>query len=249
MEVSIDKIFEYLSQKNNNEIQKRGIELASSINNLSVLIMPIENKSTWENCAKILISKSDEELRLYFVQLFEWLKDMNWPGAYLIYDRLICVSTENFLPAYQYSLSVAKQMQDRAWERALQDLFVEYVFNLLDWHMPLEFQSKGIALAKNIDTITPFIQPLTPRHNKNVWENCALIIAEKNDEKLKPHLVELLEWLQDMNWPGAFCILDRLQRYSDNNSIHSAINGCIEKAKECGDEVWESNLCLLLQKQ
>ena len=248
MEVSIDKIFEYLSWKNSNEIQKLGLELASNINNLSVLIMPIENKSIWENCAKILTSKSDEELRPYFVELFEWLKDMNWPGAYLIYDRLICVTTEFFLPAYQYSLSVAKQMQDRAWEMALKDLLIEYVFNLLDWHMPLEIQSKGISLAKNIGTIIPFIQPLTPKYNKNVWENCAIIIAEKSDEKLKPHLVELLGWLRDMNWPGAFCILDRLRRYLDNSSMRSAINTCIEKAKACNDGAWECNLYLLLQK-
>ena len=123
------------------------------------------------------------------------------------------------------------------------------MMDMLDWHMPPEIQAKGISLARNIETVIPFIQPLTPEHNKNVWENCAVIIAEKSDEKLKPYLVELLEWLQDMNWPGAFCILDRLQRYSDNNSIHSAINVCIEKAIDCGDEVWENNLYLLLQKQ
>lgn len=122
------------------------------------------------------------------------------------------------------------------------------IMDMIDWNMPPEIQSKGISLARNIETIIPFIQPLTPEHNKNVWENCAVIITEKDDEKLKPYLVELLEWLQDMNWPGAFCILDRLQRYSDDNSIHSAINVCIEKAKDCGDEVWESNLYLLLRK-
>lgn len=80
----------------------------------------------------------------------------------------------------------------------------------------------------------PFIQPLTPKHNKNVWENCAVIIAEKSDENPKPYLVELLEWLQDMNWPGAFCILNRLQKYADNDSICNAINACIEKAKTVG---------------
>ena len=119
------------------------------------------------------------------------------------------------------------------------------IMDMLDWHMSSEIQSKGITLARNAETIIPFIQPLTPKHNKNVWENCAVIIAEKSDENLKPYLVELLEWLQDMNWPGAFCILSRLQKYSDNNSICNAINVCIEKAKDCGDEVWESNLYLL----
>ena len=247
MEISIDKIFEYLSWGNRDDIQKRGIELASNINSLSVLIMPIENKSIWENCAKVLISKSDEELERYFVELFEWLQDMNWPGAYLIYDRLICVSIEKFLPAYKYSLSVAKKMEDRIWERVLKDLFIEYVFGLIDWHMPPEIQSKGISLARDIETIIPFIQPLTPKHNKNVWENCAIIIAEKSDEKLKQNLVELLEWLQDMNCPGAFCILERLKIYSDNNSIFRAISICLQKAKDCNDGIWEDNLLMLKQ--
>ncbi len=124
---------------------------------------------------------------------------------------------------------------------------VTEIMDMLDWHMSPEIQSKGISLAKNIETIIPFIQPLTPKHNKNVWENCAVIIAEKSDEKLKPHLVKLLEWLQDMNWPGAFRILYRLQKYSDNNSIRRAINICVEKAKGCNDEVWVDNLYLLLQ--
>ena len=124
-------------------------------------------------------------------------------------------------------------------------LDITEIIDLLDWHMPSEIQSKGISLARNVETITPFIQPLTPKHNKNVWENCAIIIAEKNDENLKPHLVKLLEWLKDMNWPGAFCILSRLQKYSDNSSIDNAINICIEKANDCGDKTWESNLYLL----
>lgn len=123
------------------------------------------------------------------------------------------------------------------------------IMNMLDWHKLPEIQAKGIALARSTETIIPFIQPLTPKHNKNVWENCAVIIAEKSDEKLEPYLTELLEWLQDMNWPGAFRIMDRLQKYSDDASLRSAVNSCIAKARECGDEVWENNLCLLIDRR
>ena len=120
------------------------------------------------------------------------------------------------------------------------------ILDMIDWNKPVETQSKGISLASKFENIVPFIQPLTPKHNKNVWENCAVIISQKSDEKIKPYLVELLEWLQDMNWPGALCILDRLCKYSDNNTIFEAINTCIEKAKENRDDVWNSNLHLLL---
>lgn len=123
------------------------------------------------------------------------------------------------------------------------------ILDMIDWSMPAETQLKGISLASNSKDIFPFIQPLTPKHNKNVWKNCAVIISQKSDEEIKPYLVELLEWLQDMNWPGALCILDRLRKFSDNNTIFEAINTCIQKAKENRDDVWNSNLHLLLNNE
>lgn len=123
------------------------------------------------------------------------------------------------------------------------------ILNMIDRSMPAETQLKGISLASNSKDIFPFIQPLTPKHNKNVWENCAVIISQKSDEEIKPYLVELLEWLQDMNWPGALCILDRLRKFSDSNTIFEAINTCIKKAKENRDDVWNSNLHLLLNNE
>ena len=84
----------------------------------------------------------------------------------------------------------------------------------------------------------PFIQPLTLKHGKKAWKNCAVIIAEKSDEDLKPYLGELLEWLQDMNWMGAFCILGRLRKYTGTDSLHNAIDVCVEKSKR----LWRKGL-------
>lgn len=122
---------------------------------------------------------------------------------------------------------------------------MEEILDLLDWNMPSEVQAKGISLAREAKTIVPFLQPLTSKHNKNVWDNCAVVIAEKSDEELRPYLVELLEWLQDMNWPGAFCILDRLKKYADHDSLCKAVNVCIQEARKGCDEIWESNLSAL----
>ncbi len=119
------------------------------------------------------------------------------------------------------------------------------IMDMLDWRMPSETQMEGISLARNIETIIPFIQPLTSKHNKNVWENCAVIISERCDEAIKPHLPEVLEWLQDMNWPGAFCIFERLKNYSDKNAVFRAIRICVQKAKDCNDSIWEINLLTL----
>ena len=122
---------------------------------------------------------------------------------------------------------------------------IDEIMMLLDWNRSHAEQAKGIHMAQNVKCLKAFFQPIGANYGKNVWENCAVIISERSDEELKMHLVELLEWLQDMNWPGAFRILDRLQKYSDDKSIHIAINVCIEKAKNCNDEVWRDNLYLI----
>ena len=127
MQKDIDKIFEYLSWDSDDNTQCLGIQLAGQIKHISVLIMPIESKSTWENCAKVLANKSNETLQSYLFELFEWLKDMNWPGAELIYNRLLCVELDDLVSAHQYSLSVAKQTQDHAWEAALNDFWKDRV--------------------------------------------------------------------------------------------------------------------------
>lgn len=125
MSYDIDSIFEYLSWNEDVEKQELGITLAKKITNLSVLIMPIENKSIWENCAKVIASKSDEKIQLYFYELFEWLKDMNWPGAYIIYDRLLRVSKKNeiLVNSFSYSISIAKMIKDHAWIMALDSFY------------------------------------------------------------------------------------------------------------------------------
>lgn len=121
MVLDIDQIFEMLSWNNDNEMQIKGIEEAKKVKHLSVFLQPIESKSVWENCAKVLISKSDEELALYLVSMFMWLQDMNWPGAYLIYDRLKIMPKEFTDMAYKISLSAAVETGDTMWEYALRD--------------------------------------------------------------------------------------------------------------------------------
>lgn len=120
---------------------------------------------------------------------------------------------------------------------------------MLDWNVDVEVQNEGRQLAKDINPITPFIQPLTEKYNKNVWDNCAKIIGERDDIELKPFLIKLLEWIQDMNWPGSAFIFERLCKYSDNISLYNAISNCINKAIACNDEIWISNLKSLIYKR
>lgn len=119
---------------------------------------------------------------------------------------------------------------------------IDYIMKLIDWNQSEENQEKGRELAKDVESINVFLQPCSERFNKNVWDNCAIILSERTDEELAPYLVELLEWLQDLNWPGALCILDRLQRYSDPILYTIYYRDCLKRAQALEDDVWESNL-------
>lgn len=119
---------------------------------------------------------------------------------------------------------------------------IEYILNLINWNNSRAGQDEGIRLAREEKDVRPFLQPCTQEHNKNVWDNCAVILSERSDEELSPYLIELLEWLQDLNWPGALCILDRMRRYSDKDTFDAAFHLCMKRAQERGDEVWRMNL-------
>ncbi len=119
---------------------------------------------------------------------------------------------------------------------------VEHILNLIDWNNSRAEQAEGIELAKEVKDISAFLQPCSREHNKNVWDNCAVILSERSDEELAPYLTGLLEWLQDLNWPGALCILDRMKRYADKDAFDSAFHSCMKRAQELDDDIWRMNL-------
>ena len=119
---------------------------------------------------------------------------------------------------------------------------IDYIMRLIDWNSPTGEQERGMKMAENLENINVFLRPCNKNANKNVWENCAKILSQRMDDELFPYLVELLEWLQDLNWPGAFCILERLKKYDDVLALNNAINTCLKCAHALGDSVWECNL-------
>lgn len=120
MKYSIDELFEMISWNSTEEIQQKGIAEAKKTKYLSVFIQPIESKSVWENCAKILSSKSDSELERYLPELFQWLQDMNWPGADIIYARLKKMPYSEIYLAYSLSIMKARKLDDKPWIEVLQ---------------------------------------------------------------------------------------------------------------------------------
>lgn len=129
---------------------------------------------------------------------------------------------------------------------------MEYIdiYRMLDEHQSLEIQAQGIKAAREMADIDKFILPMSPEYSKNVWLNCAKILDEKTDQQLSPYLPELLEWLQDLNWPGTFIIIDRLKRFNGQLLLKPFVKA-MEKACEKNSEKqeWAYYLAILIENQ
>lgn len=122
---------------------------------------------------------------------------------------------------------------------------IDYIMSLLDWNNPQSDQEKGRELAKDVECINVFFRPLGEHFNKNVWENCARILAERSDRELRPYLSSLLSWLEDMNWPGADIILKRLKAFSADSVLHLYLKETISEANALDKINWLMTLCEL----
>lgn len=125
---------------------------------------------------------------------------------------------------------------------------IDEIMDMLDWNNSPEVQKKGIELAKNIRSINVFLQPGDKTHNKNVWDNCAKILANRTDEELSPYLSALMAWLEDLNWLGALCILKRLNEYQDNESLNFSLKESVYIATATKNVLWLSNLLRIGRK-
>lgn len=71
--------------------------------------------------------RSDEELLPYMFMLLEWLQDINWPGALIIYDRLTQMPYSSIEFAYKHTRIIAEQTKDTCWLGALDDLYEDII--------------------------------------------------------------------------------------------------------------------------
>ena len=123
---------------------------------------------------------------------------------------------------------------------------IDEIMDMLDCNNSVETQEKGIELAKNVKCINVFILPEHLECSKNVWENCAKILANRTDKELQPYLIDILLWIEDMNWPGAIIIVDRLKKFHDTKMLSFAIKECVKRASATDNHIWLENLSELM---
>lgn len=126
---------------------------------------------------------------------------------------------------------------------------IDEIMDMLDWNNSIEVQQKGLFLAKDIKSINVFILPMHPECNKNVWENCAKILADKTDTMLNPYLTELLRWLEDLNWPGALIVMERLKLFVETELLGFSLRESVKIANAINHDMWLKNLSELLDNE
>ncbi len=139
MIVDVNQLFEMLLS-NNEEVQKRGLEQADKVKYLSIFVLPTEGKALWENCAKALSNKTDEELEPYLISILDWFKDANWPGFMIIYERLKKMPAKMLAHPYQIAVTIAqetRQDESKMWLTYLAGLITNQ--ELLEF-LPLDQQ-------------------------------------------------------------------------------------------------------------
>lgn len=115
------------------------------------------------------------------------------------------------------------------------------IYELINCNNSLEKQKIGIKNASKISNLNYFIQPITEFYSKNIWENCAIIVFNREDDEIKKYIKPLLEWLQDMCWPGSDIILNRLKKIKYEDIENDIIN-IIEQATINNEWQWIENI-------
>lgn len=115
---------------------------------------------------------------------------------------------------------------------------IDEFYERLSWGSQPEVQKAAVEEARSIQSLWLFV---LPGYRKDIWENCARILAERSDEELEPYLYPILKWMQDMNWPGAFIIFDRLQRMPESR-LSYGLRLRRQEAVKLEDDVWLENL-------
>lgn len=245
----IDEIIYLLDCNRTIEENNRGIQLAKQLQYIGALVKP-HNKNTWENCAKIIVQKSDQELTSIISSLFLWIRDADCP--IIIFERLNSIKKDYVLFWCNQYLKDSLKLSDTSWTKKLIQIKNEYKKNsvklndimcFLKNDNPLEIQNQGIMLAKNINEYD-FIRKVIS-FNDSVWENGAKVIIQYSNGVICNYLHLLLSWLKKDKCPRI--IFNRLKSISEGmelfeDSVIEDIEVAIKKAKKERDNAWLKKL-------
>ncbi len=136
---------------------------------------------------------------------------------------------------------------DKVLMNALAPCNLDDLMNMLSWNKSQEEQDAGIELACKVTTLKVFFQPHGPFAGKPVWDNCARVICRKSDQELEDYLQDMLIWTQDLNWPGALRIQQRLTCFTNADKLAAVLCRIIPYMALSRDYVWAQSILEILE--
>lgn len=134
--MDIDEIFELLNEQNSDAIQHIGIENAQHVKTVSVFVQPVSEKigmEVWENCAKVLSSRTDQELKPILYKLLCWLKDTTMPGAITIAKRLHSYNRDDYFSMIlRIAMRTAQEQNDQDWFQDIEQFVIRGDFSCFE---------------------------------------------------------------------------------------------------------------------
>lgn len=116
---NIDEIMYLISWNRSHSEQQSGITMAKEVKCINAFFRPVGigyGKSVWENCARIICERSDNELTPYISDMLLWLQDLNWPGAEMIQGRLMeFQETQQLAMVIDDIVPKLDQLQEKSW--------------------------------------------------------------------------------------------------------------------------------------
>ncbi len=112
---------------------------------------------------------------------------------------------------------------------------LEKLISDLNWKNSIELQKMAIENLMKIEDmqVIHLIKPIAKSH----WQNAALVIKKIGYPRNRQAIPGLIEWIQDMNWPGAEIAFEILLSI-DVSILLPHIEIAIQKAINENDEIW-----------
>lgn len=93
-----------------------------------------------------------------------------------------------------------------------------------------------------------YLKLMQPIEGKDYWENCAKVLCGLDKGKMSQYIPAMLEWLQDLNWPGAVRVLMHLKSFP-NEMIKKPLEDAVYRAVETKDDEWLYSLSSFIENE
>ncbi|AKL95054.1 hypothetical protein CACET_c16050 [Clostridium aceticum] len=126
---------------------------------------------------------------------------------------------------------------------------IEKFIRDLNWNNPKDITDKAIQelLKVNEEEAVLLANQSNDLCNKSCWHNASIVLKEIGYPRNRLALPYLMNWFQDVNWPGVPVVVELLKDI-DIETLVPHIKHAMEKALRDNDSFWAFGILYLLKE-